>query len=193
MKTICMASKTGRLPSLIVAVIFVLFTFSCEEADYTIKSQVPDFDPQESNEAASWQDTTFVVDPSGTHIIALDGKVELRIFEGADLLPTGFSISSFSTVGWDSLGLNLQKWGMILESSSEERTFYNKVRIWMTYDLFQRTVATLKEENLTIYGLVPNIISSTGFESIGNCFKDFTYQKIRGYIKGCGYYVVGEK
>jgi hypothetical protein len=188
MKTSYIASKTGSFPFLIMAVIFILFTLGCEEADYIINTRGLNFDTQESNINSPWHDTTFVVDPSGTHIIALDGKVELGFFEEAVLLPTEFSISSWPTTDMDT-SLYLQTWGLQLDGSSEECTFCTKVGLWMTYDQFQLPkAAMLKEDNLTIY-----CYSDTGFVSIGNCSKNFLNQKISGYIDGCGYYVVGGK
>ena len=188
MKISDVASKTGSLPSLIMAVIFVIFTLGCEEAEYIINTRGLNFDTQESNIAAPQQNETLVVDPSGTHIIALDGKVELGFLEEAVLFPTEFSISTWSTTDMDT-SLYLQKWGLQLDGSSEECTFCTKVRLWMTYDQFPLPkVAMLKEDNLTIY-----CYSDTGLVSIGNCSKNFLNQKISGYINGCGFYVVGGK
>ena len=57
-------------------------------------------------------------------------------------------------------GHNLHKWGMLLESASMERTFYNKVRIWLKYDLDQFQAGTLQvEDHLTIYSIDQNVFS----------------------------------
>jgi len=199
MKTSYIASKTSILQPLIVAVIFILLTLGCEEPDYIMKSRLLHFDTQESNIESPWYDTTFVVDPSGTHIIALDGKVELRFVEGAVLLPTEFYIMPDNSVWPESKVPNFQIWGIGLYGMSEDSTFHNKVRIWMTYDQFPiGTEVMLKEDNLTIYTFCPNIKTDTGvvyrgFCSIDNCSMSFSNKRISGYISGCGYYRVGEK
>jgi hypothetical protein len=88
---------------------------------------------------------------------------------------------------------------MSLGGISRDSTFHNKVRLWMTYDQFPiGTEVMLKEDNLTIYTIDPNIKTDTGvvysmFYSIGNCSMSFSNQRISGYIKRCGYYRVGEK
>lgn len=83
---------------------------------------------------------------------------------------------------------------MLLESISMERTFYNKVRIWLEYDPDQFQAGTLQNHNaLTIYSIDPNILSEKRIESIGYCSGEPIYEKIKGYINKCGYYVVGEQ
>jgi hypothetical protein len=193
MKTNWIASKTASLLSPIMAVVFVLLTGGCEDAVYEIFTHALNNDSQESGITESLQNEMFIVDPAGTFITALEGTVQLYFFEGAVPAPTRFNISSFSMNNLDMKGYNMQKLGMLIECTSNEKTFNNMVRIWLNYDLDQFQAGALqKEDPLTIYSIDPGTSDDTRIESIGNCYKDFSYQKIKGYISRCGYYVVGE-
>lgn len=193
MKTNCIASKTVSLLPLIMAVIFVLLTLGCEEPAYVIHTRSIKDNTQESKIGEPQQNEVFIIDPAGTRITALGGTVELYFLEGAVLIPTEFSITSFPISDLDTEGHNLQKWGMLLESTSMERAFYNKVRIWLKYDLDQFQAGALQMDNsLTIYSLDPNVFADTRIESIGYCSLNIPFQKVKGYISRCGYYVVGE-
>lgn len=193
MKTNCIASKTVSLLPLIMAVIFVLLTLGCEEPAYVIHTRSIKDDTQKPKIGEPQQNEVFIIDPAGTRITALDGTVELYFLEGAVPFPTEFSISSFPISDLDMEGHNLQKWGMLLESTSMENTFNNKVRIWLKYDLGQFQAGALQADNsLTIYSLDPNVFADTRIESIGYCSLSTTYQKVKGYISRCGHYVVGE-
>jgi len=193
MKTNCIASKTVSLLPLIMAVILAILTPGCEEPAYVIHSRSIKEVAPESKIGEPQKNEIFIIDPAGTRITALDGTVELFFLEGAVHSPTEFSISSFPISDLDVEGHNLHKWGMLLESTSMENTFNNKVRIWLKYDLDQFQAGTLQvEDHLTIYSLDPNVFADTRIESIGYCSLSIPYQKVKGYISRCGHYVVGE-
>jgi len=194
MTTNCIVSKTGSLVPLIMAAIFVLLTPGCEEAAYVIHTRSITNDTQKSKITEPQLNEFFVVDPSGTFVSMLNGTVELYFLEGAVHSQTRFSISSFPITDLDIKDHNMQNWGILIESTSEENTFHNMVRIWLKYDLDQFEAGTLQEgDHLTIYSVDQNVFADTRIESIGNCSKDFSYPKIKGYISKCGYYVVGKK
>ncbi|MEN8229457.1 MAG: hypothetical protein ABFS38_14960 [Bacteroidota bacterium] len=194
MKTNCIVSKTSSLLLTIMAVNFALFTLGCEEVDVEILTHLIKYDTQESEITEPQLNEFFIVDPAGTRITVLNGTVELYFLNGAVLLPTRFNISSFPIADLDLEGHNMQKWGIIIESTSEEKTFSNMVRIWLKYDLDQFEAGTLqKGDHLTIYSVDQNDFTDTEIESIGNCSIDLPYQRIKGYINKCGYYIVGKK
>jgi hypothetical protein len=194
MKTNWIASKAASLLPLIMAVVFALLTSGCEEVAYTIYTRPVNSETQETGVTESEHNEIFIVDPAGTFVSSLDGTVQLYFFKGAVLSPTRFSISSFPINDLVMEGYNMQKWGILIESTLGEKTFTNMVRIWLNYDLDQFQAGALQgEDHLTIYSVDPSTFDDTRIESIGNCSKDYSYQKIKGYISKCGYYVVGEK
>ncbi len=194
MNSNCIVSKTDSLLPLIMAVIFAILTPGCEEPAYVIHSRSIKVVAPEYKIGEPQQNEIFIIDPAGTRITLLDGTVELYFLKGAVLSPTEFSISSFPISDLDVEGHNLQKWGMLLESTSMENTFNNLIRIWLKYDPDQFQTGALQNHNaLTIYSIDPNISSETRIESIGYCSGEPFYDIIKGYINSCGYYVVGEQ
>lgn len=192
MKTNCIASKRCSLFLLNMAVIVALLTPGCEEADYVIYTRKIMNDTQESVATEPQLNEIFVVNPAGTRVTMLDGEVELYFLEGAVQTPTRFSISSFPVTDLDLEDYNLQKWGIRIESTSQENTFSNKVRIWLKYNPDQfRAGSQQSIDQLTIFRIDQHDSANTRIESIGNCSIDIPFQKIKGYINKCGYYVVG--
>ena len=132
----------------------------------------------------------FWVDQAGAVVYALEGKVILEFPENAVSERTLFTVKTIPLDYLEMDGFNMMNCGISLESDEPGLRFRKPVHLKLPYCLSNFKAATpVIEEDITIYGIIPDVYAS----SIGECCVDCTWDIVSGCIEECGFYVVGEK
>lgn len=132
----------------------------------------------------------FRVDQAGAVVYALEGKVILEFPENAVSEPTLFTITTIPLDYLEMDGYNMMNCGFFLESDVPGLRFRQPVHLKLPYCLTNfKSSTTVIEEDITIFGIIPDVYAS----SIGECCVDCTWDMVSGCINECGIYVVGEK
>jgi len=193
MKTNQIGLKSSGLLQLIMAAIMTLTFLGCEEDISSSTERFPYLE-REYNENVKIQ--TFKVQPEGTEVSVFGGSVLLNFPEGSVSAPTLFIITLFPIDPFDLDGINMYNKGLYLEGDTPNQKLIN-VTIQVNYDLdpesWKENVPDENaEQNLTIFHVSPDIYAYQRINSVGNCCIDSECKMIKGCIKNCGYYVVGE-
>jgi len=132
----------------------------------------------------------FWVDQGGKIVYALDGKVILEFPENSVSKRTLFTIASIPLDYLEMDDFNMMNCGISLESNVPGLRFSTPVHLKLSYCISNfKSASTVNEEDITIYGIIPDVYAS----SIGECCVDCIWDMVSGCINECGFYVVGEK
>lgn len=132
----------------------------------------------------------FRVDPEGTTVYALEGKVALDFPEQSVTKPTMFILELVPLDPMEMCGSKMENCGIFLNSVDGWLKFEKSVQLKLNYcarDI--KSENAVNEDSLTIFSLIPGVYK----HPIGECCVDNTWDMISGCIDECGIYVVGEK
>jgi hypothetical protein len=202
MKTKQSASMTGGMVPLILAAVMLLATTGCGEDPYILYGDSEDpyilygdsIEP-ETEYSGNVMYETFWVDPEGSSVNLFNGAVSMNFPEGAVLNRTEFTLYTFPVHHLDFEGKNMYNRGYSLEGQMKNKIFPNGVTFRARYDMAEQNwkkSAPAAEENLTIFYISPKLCAYERIISIDDCCVDCDCKIVKGSIRQCGFYVVGE-
>jgi len=192
MKTKRIASSAGsKLTFLMAALVLLAFT-GCEE------------DPLIDHERSLEKETayvdyilsqTFEVNPQGTEFSAFGGMVWLKFPDGTVHVPTEFEIVLLPVHHLEFEDFNMYNRGIYLQSDAPFQDLAD-ITIRLKYDLapesWKKGAPGPIDNNLTIYQVYPSILDHQEINSTGDCCVDCVCKTIKGCIRTCGFYLIGE-
>jgi hypothetical protein len=193
MKKNWIALKRGSLLSFIMAAVLVLTTMSCEKDYPTPAPDRPNIEAENAYDG-NVLSQSFWVGPEAALLNLMDGAVTLNFPEGTVAELTELTLYSFPVHQADLDDHNMYLRGYSLVGIPQNRKFAN-VTMQVNFDMNPESWlkgAPVNPKNLTIYYLSPTLYSYTRISSVGDCCIDCSCNTIKGCIRYCGFYVVGE-